>query len=228
MHTHTHTHVRKRIDVQIHTHMHIYTYIHVRPHTHRHIYTLTHKKCTYERKQARLEQQLGSERARNRLRPRKLYTSFVFDAIKPHFALPMQGLHCIQVLQHKYPSRGAAEPQYATKQESTPENGQSDCSRDTKGQWTRNNQPPQAAHHANHDITAPRQHPLICTGAGANLPKTAGKWQKYNLVSGMPLCPVTFGPYGLKLKPIWPSGPARGCYSLGRRFESVCRPSHVW
>jgi len=31
----------------------------------------------------------------------------------------------------------------------------------------------------------------------------------------------------LKIKPIWPSGPARGCYSLGRRFESVCRPSHV-
>ena len=31
----------------------------------------------------------------------------------------------------------------------------------------------------------------------------------------------------LKLKSIWPSGPARGCYSLGRRFESVCRPSHV-
>ena len=28
-------------------------------------------------------------------------------------------------------------------------------------------------------------------------------------------------------KPIWPSGPARGCYSWGRRFESVCRPSSV-
>ena len=31
----------------------------------------------------------------------------------------------------------------------------------------------------------------------------------------------------LKLKPIWPSVPARGCDSLGRRFESVYRPSHV-
>jgi len=29
----------------------------------------------------------------------------------------------------------------------------------------KNNQPPQAAHHANHDSVAPRQHPLICTGA---------------------------------------------------------------
>jgi len=29
----------------------------------------------------------------------------------------------------------------------------------------KNNQPPQAAHHANHDSAAPRQHPLICTGA---------------------------------------------------------------
>ena len=29
----------------------------------------------------------------------------------------------------------------------------------------KNNQPPQATHHANHDSAAPRQHPLICTGA---------------------------------------------------------------
>jgi len=29
----------------------------------------------------------------------------------------------------------------------------------------KNNQPPRAAHHANHDSVAPRQHPLICTGA---------------------------------------------------------------
>ena len=29
----------------------------------------------------------------------------------------------------------------------------------------KNNQPPQAARHANHDSAAPRQHLLICTGA---------------------------------------------------------------
>jgi len=28
----------------------------------------------------------------------------------------------------------------------------------------KNNQPPQAAHHANHDSAAPTQRPLICTG----------------------------------------------------------------
>jgi len=31
-------------------------------------------------------------------------TSLSFDAIKPHFAPPMQGLHCTHVLQHEYPS----------------------------------------------------------------------------------------------------------------------------
>jgi len=104
MHTHTHTHVYKRIDVQIRTRMHIYTYIHVRTHTHIHIYTHTHTKCTYERTQARLERQRGSERARSCCRRRELCTSLLFDAIKPHFALPMQGLHCTHFLKHQHPS----------------------------------------------------------------------------------------------------------------------------
>jgi len=104
MHTHTHTHVYKRIDVQINTHMHIYTYIHVRTHTHIHIYTHTHTKYTYERTQARLERRRGSERARSRCTERKLCTSLSFDAIKPHFAPPMQGLHCTHFLEHQYPS----------------------------------------------------------------------------------------------------------------------------
>jgi len=103
MRTHTHTHVYKRMDVQIHTHMHIYTYIHVRTHTHIHIYTHTHTKCTYERTQARLERQHGSERARSRCRRRKLCTSLLFDAIKPHFAPPMQGLHCTHFLNTNTP-----------------------------------------------------------------------------------------------------------------------------
>jgi len=104
MHTHTHTHVYNRIDVQIHTHMHIYTYIHVCTHTHIHIYTHTHTKCTYERTKARLERQRGSERARSHCRCRKLCTSLSFDAIKPHFAPPIQGLHCIHFLRHSYHS----------------------------------------------------------------------------------------------------------------------------
>ena len=75
---------------------------HVHTHTHIHIYTHTHTKCTYERTHARLERQRGSERARSRCRPRKLCTSLLFDEIKPHFAPPMQGLHCTHVLQDQY------------------------------------------------------------------------------------------------------------------------------
>jgi len=104
MHTHTHTHVYKRIDIQIHTHMHIFTYIHVRTHIHIHIYTRTHTKCTYKLTHARLSRRRGSERARSRCRRRKLCTSLSFDAIKPHFAPPMQGLHCTHFLKHQYPS----------------------------------------------------------------------------------------------------------------------------
>ena len=59
-------------------------------------------KCIYKRTQARLERRRGSERARSRCRPRKLCISLSFDAIKPHFAPPMQGLHCTHVLQHQY------------------------------------------------------------------------------------------------------------------------------
>jgi len=188
MHTHTHTHVYKRIDVQIHTHMHICTYIHVRAHTHIHIYTHTHTSCTYERTQARLEQQHGNEHARSCGRRRELSMSHSLDAIKPHFAPPMQGLHCTHFLKQQYPStphplfptyprtvRGlrvsavslfytehmdrvhnsedaphsftmvpcvvverlegkqrCTEPQYASTQESKPENDQGDCSRRNK------------------------------------------------------------------------------------------------
>jgi len=109
MHTHTHTHVYKRIHVQTHTNMHIYTYMHVRTHTQIHIYTHTHTKCTYERTHARLERRCGSETReercrRSRCRRRKLCMSLSFDAIKPHFAPPMQGLHCTHFLKHQYPS----------------------------------------------------------------------------------------------------------------------------
>jgi len=104
MHTHTRTHVYKRIDVQIHTHMHIYINIHVRTHTHIHIYTHTHTKCTYERTQARLERQCGSECARSRCGRRKLCMSLSFDAIEPQFTPPMQELQCTHFLKHQYPS----------------------------------------------------------------------------------------------------------------------------
>ena len=45
-----------------------------------------------------------AKRARSHYRRRKLCTSLSFDAIKPHFAPPMQGLHCTHFLKHQYPS----------------------------------------------------------------------------------------------------------------------------
>jgi len=45
-----------------------------------------------------------SERTRSRCRHRKLCTSLSFDAIKSHFAPPMQGLHCTHFLKYQYPS----------------------------------------------------------------------------------------------------------------------------
>jgi len=46
----------------------------------------------------------AAKRARSRCRRRKLCTSLSFDAIKPHFAPPMQGLYCTHFLKHQYPS----------------------------------------------------------------------------------------------------------------------------
>jgi len=48
-------------------------------------------------------------------------------------------------------------------QDTEPENDQSDCSRETKGQRRTTNSRSWQSHH--HDSAAPRQHPLICTGA---------------------------------------------------------------
>ena len=64
----------------------------------------THTKCAYERTQARLERRRGSERTKSHCRERKLCKSLSFNAIKPHFAPPMQKLHCTHFLKHQYPS----------------------------------------------------------------------------------------------------------------------------
>ena len=95
MHTHTHTHVYQRIDVQIHTHMHIYTYIHVRTHTHIHMYIHTHIQNVHMN---------ARKHAWSRCRERKVCTFLSFNAIKPHFAPEMQGLHCTHFLKHQSPS----------------------------------------------------------------------------------------------------------------------------
>jgi len=83
--------------------MHIYMFI-ISAHVHTYTHIHTHTKCTYERTQTRLERRRGSERARSRCKERKLCKSLSFDAIKPPFAPPMQGLHCTHFLKHQYPS----------------------------------------------------------------------------------------------------------------------------
>ena len=88
----------------IYIHTCIYVHIYMSAHIHTYTYIHTHTKCTYERTQARLERRRGSERARSCCRRRKLCTSLSFDAIKPLFAPPMQGVHCTHFLKHQYPS----------------------------------------------------------------------------------------------------------------------------
>jgi len=97
MHTHTHTHVYNCMHIPIHTHMNIHKYVHVRTNAHIHIYTHTHI-------QARLERRRGNDYARSWCRHKKPWTSFSFDAIKPHLAPPILGLHCTNFLRHQYPS----------------------------------------------------------------------------------------------------------------------------
>ena len=94
------------INAYIYIYIHTCTYIYIYMSTHIHTYTYvhTHIKCTYECTPARLERRRGSERVRSCCRPRKPCTSLVFDAIKSHFAPPMQGLHCTHFLKHQYPS----------------------------------------------------------------------------------------------------------------------------
>jgi len=150
--------------------MHIYTYIHVRTHTHIHIYTHAHTKCTYERMQARLERQCGSERARSRCRRRKLCTSLSLDAIKPQFAPPIQELQCTHFLKHQYPS--TPHPLFPTYPRTVRAPGASTVLLFYTDQMNRvhscgkiGGKRARSSPSCNHDSAAPRQHPLICTGA---------------------------------------------------------------
>ena len=73
-------------------HIHTYTNIH------------THIKNVHMNERKHAWNNGVSERAKSSCRERKLCTSLSFDAIKPHFAPSMQGLHCTQFLKHQYPS----------------------------------------------------------------------------------------------------------------------------
>jgi len=74
---------------------------------HTHTYTYTHTHIRNVRMNARMHawnDVAAAKHARSRCRRRKLCTSLSFNAIKPHFAPPMQGLHCTHFLKHQYPS----------------------------------------------------------------------------------------------------------------------------
>ena len=83
------------IHIYMSAHVHTYTYIHTHIHVHVHTYTYIH---------THMYILCDSERARSRCRERKLWKSLSFDAIKPLFAPPTQGLHCTHFLKHQYPS----------------------------------------------------------------------------------------------------------------------------
>ena len=73
-------------------HIHTYTYTH----THTHNLNMNAHMHAWNDGAA-------AKRARSRCRRRKLCTSLSFDAIKPHFQPPMQGLHRTLFLKHQYP-----------------------------------------------------------------------------------------------------------------------------
>ena len=88
--------------------IHTCIYIHIYMSAHIHTYTFMHthiQNVHMKRTQARLERRRSSEHARSCCRERKLCKSLSFDAIKPHFAPQMQGLHCTHLLKHQDPSK---------------------------------------------------------------------------------------------------------------------------
>ena len=102
-----HIHIHMCINVYIHIYIHTCTHIYICMSAHIHTYTYTHTHVHNLHMHARLERRCGSERAWSRCRERKLCTSLSFDAIKPHFAPPMQGLHYTHFLKHQYSSEEA-------------------------------------------------------------------------------------------------------------------------
>ena len=74
-------------------HIHTYTYIH------------THKQNVHMNARKHAWNDGAASNARGAVADTvKFCTSLSFDAIKPHFAPPMQGLHCTHFLKYQYPS----------------------------------------------------------------------------------------------------------------------------
>jgi len=95
IHIHIHMCIIAYIYPYIHTWIYINMYMSAQIHTYTHVHTHI---------QARLERRRGNDCARSWCRHKKPWTSFSFDAIKPHLAPPILGLHCTNFLRHQYPS----------------------------------------------------------------------------------------------------------------------------
>jgi len=87
----------------IHTCIYIHIYMSAHIHTYTYIHTYIQNVHINARKHAWNDGAAANARE-SRCRRRKLCTSLSFDAINPHFAPPMQGLHCTHFLKHQYPS----------------------------------------------------------------------------------------------------------------------------
>jgi len=86
----------------IHTCICIHTYMSAHIHT----YTYSHTHIQNVHMNARMHawnDGAAAQRTKSCCTRRKLCTSLSFDAIKPQFAPPMQGLHCTHFLKHQYP-----------------------------------------------------------------------------------------------------------------------------
>ena len=109
---------------------------------------------------------------------------------QPHLASPMLGLHCTHFLRPQYPS--TPHPLFPSRRERRSPSPRCGCH---EQQEVNEKQPkPRNSPSHNHDSTAPRQHPLIYTGAGSIHP-----------VHGPLLSPATeaIAPKGFTFLPFW-------------------------
>ena len=83
----------------------IYLHIYIPAHIHTYRYTHTHIQNVHMNARKHAWNDGAVANARGAVADVvKLCTSLSFDAIKPHFAPPMQGFRCTHFLKHQYPS----------------------------------------------------------------------------------------------------------------------------
>ena len=162
-HTHTHTHVYKHIDVQIHTHMHIYTYIHVCTHTHIHIYTHTHTKL-YMNARKHAWNDGAAANVQGAVADQGSF-ALLFRSTQSNHILHLQCKDFIVPTSRSTNTPPAVQQSRSTRARKNPSPRMIKVTVHEKRRVNEEQPTLQAAHHANHDSAAPRQHLLICTGA---------------------------------------------------------------